>query len=334
MPHSTGIEVPCYFCPFGLGRRDVVNRHCERKHPSGVDIAGERTATGYLFHLLDGHTDRVWATSRDKESPQSIGHCFACHCFIEKGAYKKIEDAVAAHSCKEKKQRAKRLPQYLASAGVGTTTPTTPAGPVVAVDEAFLQSKYKELGKTFEYPYNDDCSVNVVEAVERIFREAFRVEGLLENNRKMAAELTAARSAAPTTTGMDAGTILTMLKSDGTLRAFVTQQEELKREAAANPIVLDDDEEPDVTPYDPFDVIKQLAHDAKRLSGVRKQMDTMRAENASAVIALEGQLAQMKQQTFRLQQELASYQKDLSASQQTYRAQEAELKRLRRRTSS
>lgn len=121
--------VPCYFCPAGRKRTDKLRDHCRRLHPNGTGVVtSAKNALGYVFHFLDGHTDRVWATCRGGESPTSVGHCFLCHTFIEREGYKTIELAVAAHVCNPElgKERAKRSGTHLsahlpATGGAGTT---------------------------------------------------------------------------------------------------------------------------------------------------------------------------------------------------------------------
>ena len=180
--------VPCYFCPSGRKRSDAQRRHCEKIHPNSTGVVTSvKNALGYVFHFLDGHTDRVWATCRGGESPTSVGHCFLCHTFIEKETYKTIELAVAAHVCNPElgKERAKRSGTHLsahlpATGGAGTVTHS---GPSVTVDEEFLLSKYKELGKTIEYVYDDDCNLRVKDSVELVFAKAFKAEDIFEKNK-------------------------------------------------------------------------------------------------------------------------------------------------------
>ena len=319
---------PCYFGACGSKRSDALRDHCERKHASGPDVvAAGKNAVGYTFHFLDGHTDRVWATCRGKESPSSVGHCFLCHTFFKKDGYKTIEDATAAHVCNPTlgKERAKRGPKLSAAAAAAVGGAGIATGPVVMVTEQFLRDKYVEGRKAFEYPYREDCSIDVVAAVDVVFEKAFMVPRLIAEKTQYAKELTDLRTsnvAGP----MDTSTVLSMLKMDSRLAAFVTQQETLKREAASKPSEFDEDEE--LVPYNPFDVIKQFAYDAKKLSVVERRHETICAAKDAKTIALEGELAQASQQIFRHQQDIISYQKDVVSLNHALREYETEIKRL------
>lgn len=317
---------PCYFGACGSKRSDALRDHCERKHPSGPDVvAAGKNAVGYTFHYLEGHTDRVWATCRAKESPSSVGHCFLCHTFFKKEGYKTIEGAAAGHICNPTlgKARPKRGPKLSAAAAVGGAGIAT--GPVVMVTEQFLRDKYVEGRKTFEYPYREDCSIDVVAAVDIVFEKAFMVPRLIAEKTQYAKELTDLRTsnvAGP----MDTSTVLSMLKMDGKVSAFVTQQETLKREAASKPSEFDEDEE--LVPYNPFEVIKQLAIDAKKFSVVERRHETICAAKEERIKTLEGITANAITKIDRYEKDIRSYQKDMSCLNEELRRYEAEIKRL------
>jgi hypothetical protein len=228
---------------------------------------------GYVFHFLDGHTDRVWATCRGKESPTSVGHCFVCHTFFEREGYKTIEEATAAHVCNPSlgKERAKRSGTHLTAhlPAVGGAGTVTHLGPHVTVDEEFLLKKYKEHGKSFEYEYTEDCVVDVRESLDLVFEKAFKYPSALETTKKLAAELASRASTMPVTSINPAAEVLQQLKQDSKFLKFVTEQDELKRQQALLAHDDDDDTEPFI--YTEMEVIKQFVSDAKKVPLIQRQ---------------------------------------------------------------
>ena len=301
-------------------------------HPSGPDVvAAGRNEVGYTFHFLDGHTDRVWATCRGKESPTSVGHCFMCHTFFGREGYKTIEDATAAHICNPKlgEQRAKRGPHptHLPTpAGGAGTTSAMVEGPVVMITRKYLRDKYEEHGKTLEYPYDNDCAIDVIPSIDLVFQQAFRAPGLLEKNKELSAEITALRTSTPTTSGtLDVGLLLTMLKMNSKFTKFVSEVEALKIQASKRE-VIDDDE---VLPYNPFQVIEQFVHDAKKLKTIEACHKAKCDAQGEQIKTLEGTIANASQQIEGYLRDIRSYQKDVSSLNEELRRQEAEIKRLR-----
>lgn len=200
--------IPCVFGPCGRKRSDRHRDHCRRCHPSAVDIVnGGRNALGYVFHFLDGHTDRIWATCRGGESPTSVGYCFQCFTQIERNGYKTIELAVAGHTCSARvgETRAKRSTPVTTAAATGggsAVTHSLPKGAMIVTREYFeelwAESKTDVKGqRAIELVTDDDGEVDVKASMEQLVEDA-KAKTISDNqNKKLLAEINSLKESTP-----------------------------------------------------------------------------------------------------------------------------------------
>jgi hypothetical protein len=206
-----------------------------------------------------------------------------------------------------------------------TPTATAKIEPSIVITEKLLLDKYRQHGKTLEYHYTDDCSVDVAKSVDLLFEKAFAAPTLHKQNLQFAKDLTALHaSSSNVADSMDAPSILSVLKKDRGLTAFVTAQETLKIQAAAEP--MEDDDE--IVPYDPFDVIKQFAMDAKARYTEQKRYAATDELKEAKISQLESELTDVRTRDIQQTRQLVAYHKDCSALEERCRHQDAEIKRL------
>jgi hypothetical protein len=215
--HSTGVMKHCLFCATDPMRSDVLRKHCERKHPSGVDVAGKpKSPLGFVWHLIDGHTDRVYATIRGGESKMSVGHCFACHTFIEKDGYKTIDDAVKGHICREVKKRAERAPVAIPksatsaaamSGGGSAKMMVAPAKKGMWLTEEKLTEMWAASGGTgvkgqraLPLEHDDDGEINIEDSLDAIVETLVEKQKTENENKRLKAEIVALKAAGVSTT--------------------------------------------------------------------------------------------------------------------------------------
>jgi chromosome segregation ATPase len=260
-----------------------------------------------------------------------------CHTRIERGGWKTIEDAVGAHSCSDKigKERAKRGPMVTPAGGAGEAATVRPVvtGPTVTINEEYLRHKYILHGKKLEYPYNEDCSIKVEEAVDKVFEQAFRVEDLVKSIRQLTTDLKTAQEAAPTTSrAADPELILLMLKANKKYAAHISRLEEEKKQQAIKAAETNDEEGEPPLPYSPFDVIEQLVYDSKKFVTSEKQAEQRFREYSDTaskqIIELEGHVAKLDQANFQLQTELNRQSRQMTEWSSALDQHRAEIKRL------
>lgn len=270
-------------------------------------VSGESAEPASLAYYFSRHRceDHVRGTSKLKGKPRGSG---------KKGT------AMTTH-----------LSAHLSAVGGAGTV--THSGPSVTVDEEFLLSKYKELGKTIEYLYDDDCNLRVKDSVELVFAKAFKAEAIFEKNKELAAQLASVASVTPVASSMDAGMVLLMLKSDPNLTKFIDEQDTLKRQQAMNPLNFGEDEEGEVVVYTPLEVLRQIAEIAKKANFIRGQSDSFKEQARKKIDDLERALGEATKKIKDLDTERASYQKELRETDDALRLHRDAVKRLTERLS-
>jgi hypothetical protein len=177
---------------------------------------------------LEGHTDRVWATCRGKESPSSVGHCFLCHTFFKKDGYKTIEEATAGHICNPTlgKERAKRGPQLSAAAtvraatGGAGTTPAHPVGKGMWLTGDMLEEMWKESAtgkpgqRALELVVEDNGDIDVISTIEKLVEEVVAKTKTDNDNKRLRKENEELKAGiSPVSAEMDWSVVMTLAKS-------------------------------------------------------------------------------------------------------------------------
>lgn len=304
---------PCYFGGCGSKRSDRLRDHCARVHPSGPDVVSAgKNEVGFTFHFLDGHTDRVWATCRGKESPKSIAHCFVCHTFFEKGGYKTIEEATAAHTCNPAvgKERAKRGPKPAGGAGT-TPTPGTPVGKGMWLTGDYLVEMWKESSygvkgsRALEVITEEDGEVNIPATLDKLVEDVIAKAKADMDNVRLRKEIEELKAGiVPTTGEMDWSIVFNHCKS----RYSPIKQWYPKILEAAQA-----DKEADEPLGERFllALIEFTGDMARKVAESQKEADRLEAER----LAASNQQMATLQRNMTLEADVRSYQRDIASLQ-------------------